>query len=124
MPRTAVPYTPLVPNGSLADPAGTTIDATLVTNGVVINGADPEHTVIRVTNSSGAARIVTVKAGTGTPALSAGQGDLAVSIATTATAWFGPIASGRFQQTGTKLHVDFAAGTTGSITVFKLPRAI
>ncbi|MFF2852682.1 hypothetical protein ACFVT5_41275 [Streptomyces sp. NPDC058001] len=124
MPRTAVPYTPLLPNSSLADPAGTTIDATLVTNGVVINNADPEHTLIRVTNSSGSTRVVTVKAGNGTPALSAGQGDLAASIPTTATAWFPPLASGRFQQKGTQLFVDFAAGTTGSITVFKIPRAV
>lgn len=125
MPRTAVAYTPLVPNGHLTDVAGTTIDATLVTNGVVINTADPEHTVIRVTNTAGAAKNVTVKAGSGSAAWMAGQGDLVQSVAlTTGVEWLGPFTSARFQQQGTKIYVDFAAGHTGAITVFKLPRAL
>ncbi|MFM9616853.1 hypothetical protein ACKI14_02685 [Streptomyces turgidiscabies] len=125
MPRTAVSYTPLVPNGHLTDVAGTTIDATLVTNGVVINNVDPEHTVIRVTNTHSAAHNVTVKAGSGSAAWMAGQGDLVQSVAlTTGVEWLGPFTSARFQQQGTKLYVDFAAGHTGAITVFKLPRAL
>lgn len=125
MPRTAVSYTPLVPNGHLTDVAGTTIDATLVTNGVVINAADPEHTLIRVTNTHGSAHIATVKAGSGSAAFMAGQGDLTQSVAaTTGVEWFGPFTSARFQQQGTKLYVDFASGHTGAITVFKLPRAL
>lgn len=125
MPRTAVSYTPLVPNGHLTDVAGTTIDATLVTNGVVINSVDPEHTVIRVTNTHSAAHDVTVKAGSGSAAWMAGQGDLVQSVAlTTGVEWLGPFTSARFQQQGTKIYVDFAAGHTGAITVFKLPRAL
>lgn len=124
MARTAVGYTPLVPNGHLTDPAGTTIDSTLVTNGVVINAADPERTVIRVTNTSGAAKAVTVKAGAGSQAWMAGQGDSVTTVAlTTGVEWLGPFTSARFQQKGTKLYVDFASGTTGAITVFKLPKA-
>lgn len=125
MPRTAVAYTPLVPNGHLTDVAGTTIDAALVTAGVVINNVDPEHTLIRVTNTHSAAHNVTVKAGTGSAAWMAGQGDLVQSAAaTTGVEWLGPFTSARFQQQGTKLYVDFAAGHTGAITVFKLPRAL
>ncbi|MFJ2110618.1 hypothetical protein ACIOEX_01595 [Streptomyces sp. NPDC087850] len=125
MPRTAVPYTKLVPNGHVTDPAGTTIDSTLVTNGVVINGADPEHTVIRVTNTSTGGKAVTVRAGTGTQAWMGGQGDSVTTVATTSgVEWLGPFTSARFQQQGSKLHVDFASGTTGSITVFKLPKAL
>ncbi|MEV5854643.1 MULTISPECIES: hypothetical protein [Streptomyces] len=125
MPRTAVPYTPLVPNNHLTDPAGTTIDSTLVTNGVVINNIDPEHTLIRVTNTAGSAKNVTVKAGSGTAAWMAGQGDLVQSVAlTSGVEWLGPFTSARFQQQGSKLHVDFASGHTGAITVFKLPRAL
>lgn len=124
MARTAVSYTPLVPNGHLSDVAGTTIDATLVTNGVVINDVDPERTLIRVTNTSGAAKNVTVKAGTGTQSWMAGQGDLVTSVALTSGVEFlGPFTSARFQQHGSKLYVDFASGHTGAITVFKLPKA-
>ncbi|MCZ4506918.1 hypothetical protein O3Q52_01580 [Streptomyces sp. ActVer] len=124
MPRTAVAYTPLVPNGHLTDVAGTTIDATLVTNGVVINSADPERTLIRVTNTAGTTKVVTVKAGTGTQAWMGGQGDSATTAAaTTGVEFLGPFTSARFQQQGSKLYVDFASGTTGTITVFKLPKA-
>ncbi|MGW2594758.1 hypothetical protein ACWCXC_31450 [Streptomyces sp. NPDC001515] len=124
MARTAVNYTPFVPNGHLTDLAGTTIDSTLVTNGVVINDADPERTLIRVTNTAGADKVVTVKAGTGTQSWMAGQGDSATTVAATSGKEFiGPFTSARFQQKGTKLYVDFASGTTGAITVFKLPKA-
>jgi hypothetical protein len=124
MARTAVSYTPFVPNSHLTDVAGTTIDATLVTNGVVINAADPERTLIRVTNTHSSAHSVTVKAGSGTQAWMAGQGDLVQAVAlTSGVEWLGPFTSARFQQDGSKLHVDFASGHTGAITVFKLPRA-
>lgn len=124
MARTAVPYTPLVPNGHLTDVAGTTIDATLVTNGVVITGADPERTLIRITNTAGTTKDVTVKAGAGSQSWMAGQGDSTTTVAaTTGKEFLGPFTSARFQQAGSKLHVDFASGTTGTITVFKLPKA-
>lgn len=124
MARTAVAYTPFVPNGHLTDVAGTTIDATLVTNGVVINGADPERTLIRVANTAGTDKVVTVKTGTGAQSWMAGQGDSATTVtATTGKEFLGPFTSARFQQQGSKLYVDFAAGTTGTITVFKLPKA-
>jgi hypothetical protein len=124
MARTAVSYSNLVPNGGLAAPAGTTIDATLVTNGVVIENVDPERTLLRVTNTATAAKNVTVRTGTGTQSWMAGQGDLTVQVAAnTGHAFIGPFTSARFQQTGSKLHVDFEAGTTGTITVFKLPKA-
>lgn len=124
MARTAVSYTPFVPNSHLTDVAGTTIDATLVTNGVVINDADPERTLIRVTNTAGTDKVVTVKAGSGVQSWMAGQGDSATTVAaSTGKEFLGPFTSARFQQSGSKLYVDFASGTTGTITVFKLPKA-
>lgn len=123
MARTAVTYSKLVPNGRLTDPAGTTIDSTLVTNGVVIDAADPEHTLIRVTNSAGGAKNVTVKTGTGREAWMAAAGDVVSSVGASGAAFIGPFTSARFQQRGSKLHVDFESGTTGTITVFKLPKA-
>jgi hypothetical protein len=124
MARTAVSYTPFVPNSHLTDVAGTTIDSTLVTNGVVINGADPEHTLIRVTNTATGAKNVFVRTGSGIQAWMAGQGDLTVSVgANTGKEFLGPFTSAHYQQDGSTLYVDFESGFTGTITVFKMPKA-
>jgi hypothetical protein len=123
MARTAVSYSPLVANGHLTSPAGTTIDATLVTNGVVINKVDPERTVLRVTNTAGTGKNVTVKAGVGAQAWMAGAGDYVQSVAaTTGNEFLGPFTSARFQQKGSTMYVDFESGFTGTITVLKLPK--
>lgn len=122
MARTAVPYSPLVPNSNLADPAGTTLDAT---NDHVIAAARPEQTVLRVTNTSGADRIVTIKAGDYPPAWAAGLGDLAVTVAaTTGVQWIGPFESGRFLQNNGTLEIDVVASHTGTITAFLVPLAV
>lgn len=129
MPRTAV--TPLagVPNGSALE-APTTIDATLVTNGVTINAAKPELLVLRVNNTAVAAKNVTIKAGDYPLAIASGQGDLVISVGASATRWLGPFESGRFLKrtddggtvkTGS-LFVDFETGTTGSMQAFSVPR--
>ncbi|MEE4419523.1 hypothetical protein [Streptomyces bugieae] len=124
MARTAVSYTALTPNGHTSDVAGTTIDSTLVTNGVVINGVDPERTVLRVANTAAGAKNVTVKTGTGPQSWMAGQGDLVVSVAaSTGKEFVGPFTSAHFQQRGSQLYIDFESGFTGTITVFKLPKA-
>ena len=123
MARTAVTYSAFTPNSSTADPAGTTIDSTLVTNGVKISAAEPEKTIIRVTNSAGATKVVTINAGDNPPGIAAGQGNVTGTVAaTTGVLWFGPFESGRFLQNDGTLEVDFASGTTGTITVFKVPR--
>lgn len=125
MARTTVNYTPFVPNSHLTNPAGTTIDSTLVTNGVTIPISDPEHTVIRVNNTATGAKNVTVKAGTGSQAWMAGQGDLVQAVgANTGSEFLGPFTSARFQQDGgSALYVDFESGFLGTITVFKMPKA-
>ncbi|MBL3664526.1 hypothetical protein JL475_00500 [Streptomyces sp. M2CJ-2] len=124
MPRTAVPYSKLVANGHLTSPAGTTIDATLVTNGVVINGVDPERTLLRVNNTAASAKTVTVRAGAGRQSWLAGSGDYVQSVgANTGSELLGPFTSARFQQRGSTMHVDFESGFTGTITVLQLPKA-
>jgi hypothetical protein len=124
MARTAVSYSPLVANGHLTSPAGTTIDATLVTNGVVINSVDPERTVLRVNNTAGTPKNVTVKAGAGRQAWLAGAGDYVQAVAATSgSELLGPFTSARFQQRGSSMYVDFESGFTGTITVLKLPKA-
>jgi hypothetical protein len=124
MARTAVPYSPLVPNGHLTSPVGTTIDATLVTNGVVISSVDPKRTVLRVNNTATGAKNVTVKAGTGRQSWLAGAGDYIQAVgANTGSEFLGPFTSARFQQRGSSMYVDFESGFTGTITVLKLPKA-
>lgn len=127
MPRTAVVPRALVANGNLNGATGaTTIDATLVTNGVVIENAEPERTIIRVTNTEGSTNVLTVQAGDNPPALAAGQGTLAVTVAaTTGVQYIGPFESGRFLQGGADagdMHIDFESGMTGAIDVLLLPR--
>lgn len=125
MPRTAITPRALVANGSLDSATGpTTIDATLVTNGVVVNSAEPERTVIRVTNTEGSTNTVTIQSGDNPPALAAGQGDLVVTVAaTTGARYIGPLESGRFLQNDGSMEIDFESGMTGTIDILLLPRA-
>ncbi|NEA52421.1 hypothetical protein [Streptomyces sp. SID10815] len=124
MARTSLTPTSLS-GGDLADPAGTTIDSTLVTNGVVINSADPSRTVLRVTNSAGAAKKVTVKAGgTDGPAWMGVQGDYDTSVGASGTRWIGPFSEARYIQHGSKMFLDFESGFTGTITVFQVARGL
>ncbi len=123
MARTAVTPTAWAPNSSVVDVAGTTIDSTLVTNGVKVSNCVPEETVIRVANTAGADKVVTIGAGDYPPAIAAGQGALTGTVvATSGVRWFGPFESGRFIQNNGDLEVDFGSGTTGTITVFRMPR--
>lgn len=125
MARTAVTPTSLVGNGSVANPAGTTIDATLVTNGVTITPTKTaERLYVRVNNTHGSDHVVTVKAGTSTAALDAGRGDLTVTVpATSGSMLIGPLTSARFAQPGNAIYIDFDSGTTGTIAAFHIPRA-
>lgn len=125
MPRTSVAARALVANGNLNSATGpTTIDATLVTNGVTVPDAEPERTIIRVTNTEGSTNVVTVKAGDSPPALAANLGDLAVTVAaTTGAQYLGPFESGRFVQADGSMEIDFETGMTGLIDVLQMPRA-
>lgn len=124
MPRTSVAYRALVPNSSLNGATGpTTVDATLVTNGVVVEDAVPELTVIRVTHTDAAAHDMIVRAGTMPLAIASGQGDLTVEVAATSgVRYFGPFESGRFLQNDGSLYIDFETGFAGSIDVLRVPR--
>lgn len=127
MARTAVAYSNLVPNSSLADPAGTATNAG-TGNGHVIPAAGPgakampELTILRVTAGATGGN-VTIKAGTLPLAIASGQGDLVVAVANSATVWIGPFESGRFLQSDGSMLVDIAAAfVAGTITAFKVPR--
>lgn len=119
MARTAVTYTNLVGNGNVAQGAGTNLDAT---NDHVINDAEPERTVILISNTDDDTNLTAVvKAGDYPPAIAAGQGDLTVTVAFGTTQMIGPLESGRFLQADGTLEVNVDQ-TTGKIWALKLPK--
>lgn len=124
MARTAVVPRALVKNGALNGATGpTTIDSTLVTNGVTIASAKPERLVIRVANTEGSTNTVTVRAGDNPPALRGGQGDLVTTVAATSgVQYLGPFESDKVLQDDGSISIDFESGMTGSIDALYLPR--
>lgn len=127
MPRTAVAYSPLVPNNELADPAGTAITSG-VGNGAQIPDVSPnrrqsvpELTLLRVANASGSTGVATVKAGANPPAAAASLGDLtSTNILTATIRWIGPFESGRFLQSDGSMIVETTQNMT--VTAFRFPR--
>lgn len=122
MPRTAVTVTTLTANSATAEPAGTTADPT---NDHVISDVPLEELVIRLANTNGSDRVATIKAGANPPALSAGQGDLSVTVpATSGVRWIGPLESARFAQADGSLHIDLATSFAGTVTAYRIPRNV
>jgi hypothetical protein len=108
----------LVPNSSFADPAGTTAQAG--TNSISTAGVATEEVYLRVVTAT-ATTVLTVKAGVYPPALSAGQGDLAVSCPV-GTTWIGPLTSARFAQADGTVNFTSATPANHTVTAFRLPR--
>jgi len=124
MARTSITSRKFVINSTLAGATGpTTIDSTLVTNGVTVPNAKPERTVLRVANTAGSPLNVYVRKGDSPPALLA-QGDYTEQIAATSgIEYLGPFTSGRFIQSDGSLEIDFETGFTGTIDVLEMPRS-
>lgn len=120
MPRTAVPLTELAPNAGTAPPTGTTVD---VANGHEITLDTDERLLLDVNNTATGARNVTIKKGTAEHATLAGMAgaDLVVTVPAGARRLIPVRESARFAQPGQKLWIDYATGTTGQITAYKLP---
>ena len=125
MARTAVTVTKLPVNTATAEVTDTTIDAT---NSHIITppaGFTDEELLIRITNTTSSTKTATIKAGANPPALSAGVGDLVVSLTagnvTPQIAWV-RVESARFSQKDGTLNVDIAASMTGTIGCFAVPR--
>lgn len=121
MATTQLTYSALVPNGNLLQPAGTTLVAA-PTNNMQLAAARPELTVLRVSNTDDdTALTLTVKAGDNPPALAAGQGDLAVTVAFGTVQLIGPFESGRFLQSDGSMMIE-SSTTTGTIAALRVPR--
>lgn len=131
--RTALTPTMLVHDGAVAQPAGTSLAGLVAAGATVAAPPGPNDVVLQVTNSSGAAGNITVRAGgsgntaagtanPGVPFDSAGQGDLVTSVGAGATQLIGPFKSDRFTQPDGSMSIEVASGLTGTIAVLEWPR--
>lgn len=120
MARTNVPVVTLSASGAATN-AGTAADAT---NSHVITVDFPlEELVLRFTNTNGSDRVATIVAGDSPPALSAGQGNLAITVpATSGDMTVAGLESARYLQSDGTLHVDLAASFAGAVRAFRVPR--
>ncbi|MGW1399287.1 hypothetical protein ACWCRF_11565 [Streptomyces sp. NPDC002405] len=112
----------LTPNNHTTAPNGTPIDTALVTNGLAVETADVRQLLLHVRNTAGSDKTLTVRAGDSTAAWMAAQGDMQVPIPAGQGVFVGPFDSTRFQRRDGRLHVDFTAGTTGSVVAYAAPR--
>lgn len=126
MARTQLSYSPLTGNGAAAA-SPTSVDVangmSLIGTGGWNGGAQPERTILIVSNTDTSARVITIKAGT--PLLGAGAfPDNALSIPASSTRYLGPFESARIMQADGTVSIDFASGFTGTITALLFPRGI
>lgn len=124
MARTQVPLTSIGGNTFTVRPAGTTADPT---NGhyIDIRSVPLEEIIVEFTQTDATARTATIVAGDSPPALEAGQGTVAQSIAQNGVYYFAGN-SGRFKQadSGGQLHIDLAASFAGTVRAYRLPRNV
>jgi multidrug efflux pump subunit AcrA (membrane-fusion protein) len=91
----------------------------------VITPAGPlEEMEIRVANTTGTTKTVTVKAGVKPAADAMGQGDFvsAAIAATTGIVLLPPLSSSRFLQANGTVRIDVETGMTGFILPIQIPR--
>lgn len=124
MARTAVTPAVGARNAAVA-PTSTTINSTLVTNGVTIANPTPEKLTIRVTNSDTNPHNIMIRAAPDVPGNSgawmAGQGDLTVAVAASGVEEFTGVDSARFSQADGSLQIDFSTGFTGTLETMTRP---
>lgn len=124
MPRVAVTITNLAPATAVAPSAGTTADPT-EDHVVDVSGFPLEELLLVFANTNGSDRVATIVAGDSPPALSAGKGNLNITVpATNGVRWVTGLESARFLQNDGTLLIDLAPSFAGSITAYRLPRNV
>jgi hypothetical protein len=121
MARTAVTVTSLAAGTAAAESAGTAADPT---NDHVVTIAGPlEEYLFVFKNTNGSDRVATIVAGDNPPALSAGQGNLDITVAaTTGVQVIAGLESARFIQSDGTLNIDLAASFAGTVHAYRLGR--
>ena len=121
MPRVNVPVVVLSKAGA-ATGAGTTADAT-EDHVVDLGGFPLEDFVFRFTNTNGSDRVATIVSGDSPPALSAGQGNLNITVpATSGDMTVAGLESARYMQSDGTVLIDLAPSYAGAIRVTRAPR--
>lgn len=121
MARTAVTVEVLSRTGA-ATGAGTVADPTN-DHSVDLGGYPLEEFIFRFTNTNGSDRVATIVAGDSPPALSAGQGNLDITVpATTGDMTVAGLESARYIQSDGLLHIDLAASFAGAVRAIRVPR--
>jgi hypothetical protein len=108
MARVTLTPTALVPNGGVADPAGTASVAG-AGNGFTVPGNTARSNLslwLRATNASGGSGTISILAGSQPSAISSGQGPVTVTVANSSTQWIGPVDSSRVQQSDGSLSIE------------------
>lgn len=106
MARVALTPTALVPNGGVADPAGTASVAG-AGNGFSIASQTPNVNLwLRAANASGGSGSLSVLAGSQPLAPSSGLGPVTVTVANSSTQWIGPFDSSRVIQSDGSLAIE------------------
>jgi hypothetical protein len=121
MARVNVPVVTLSRTGAATN-AGTVADPT---EGHVVDlgGVPLEEIVFRFTNTNGTNRVATILAGDNPPALSAGQGNLAITVpATSGDMTVAGLESARFLQDDGTILIDLGASYAGAVRAFRVPR--
>ncbi len=122
MADTAITKTSLTLSTFTSDPAGTAI--VHANTHVITPTKGSRKVLVRLTNTTNASKVFTVKAGDKPAAGAAGQGDLTVTLtdgsSTPQIAWV-VLEAARFMQSNGTFEITVASGTTGNIAAFQLP---
>lgn len=122
MARDAVTVTDLTLDTAVVMGAGVTIN---VSNGAVINaGGSTRGLFLRVTNTNGSDRVLTVKAGDNPPSLNSGKGDITATVVATTGDVLLSMEGARVLQDDGTINVDFAASFAGKIWAFRVPKGV
>ncbi len=118
MPRGTISIQDLVTNGGTV---GTpwSIDAT--NGGLIQAKAKTRRLVIQVKNTAGAQGTLSLVPGANPPAFRQGMGTATVTVPATTGERFILVESARFAQANGDIYLDFSAGMTGSVNVYRLP---
>lgn len=122
MPRTNVTPIQLAAATGVSTSASTTIDATLVTNGVRVvggGGVKKGTLVVKVTNSAGGAKNLTVKGGT---VPGADRKDLVIAVPASGERMVALTETAKYKLTDESYSIDLETGFTGTLQVLRVPR--
>lgn len=117
MARTAVTSTKLAINADVLAPAGVAVDQP---NGMSVAFGKRNRTLIVITNTSAATKVVTVRKATNSFDNPAADFSSQAIPATTGMDFLGPY-GGRYTQADGTIYLDFVAGHTGVVYALELP---